>query len=49
MAHGKDKQGREKRKPKKAKVAAARGGRESEVISHVSQHVPDNNANRSSS
>jgi hypothetical protein len=38
MAHGRDKPGREKRKPKKEKFAAAKQPRESEVLQHVQQH-----------
>jgi hypothetical protein len=38
MAHGRDKPGREKRKPKKEKFVAAKQPRESEVLQHVQQH-----------
>src|SRR4051812_4850629 len=41
MAHGRDKPGREKRKPKKEKNAAPKASRESEVLQHVSQHAPE--------
>jgi hypothetical protein len=38
VGHGRDKPGREKRKPKKEKVAIAKPTRESEVLQHVQQH-----------
>ena len=38
MAHGRDKPGREKRKPKKEKMAVSKSARESEVLQHVAQH-----------
>jgi len=38
LAHGRDKPGREKRKPKKEKLAVAKPNRESEVLQHVAQH-----------
>ncbi|MBV9278667.1 MAG: hypothetical protein JOZ41_01170 [Chloroflexi bacterium] len=42
MAHGRDKPGREKRKPKKEKVTVAKTNRESEVLQHVQQHGQPN-------
>jgi len=42
MAHGRDKQGREKRKPKAAKNAASKTSRGSEVLEHVVQHPKEN-------
>lgn len=36
----KNKQGREKRKPKKEKTVSAKTGREADVLQHVSQHTP---------
>ena len=39
MAHNSNKPGREKRKPKKEKLASAKVSRESEVLQHVAQHV----------
>ena len=45
MAHGKNKPGREKRKPKKEKLVTAKSSRESEVLQHVAQHgQPDGEA-----
>ena len=44
MGHGRDKPGKEKRKPKKEKVAIARPSRESEVLQHVAQHGQDSEA-----
>jgi hypothetical protein len=38
LAHGRDKPGKEKRKPKKEKLAVPKPNRESEVLQHVSQH-----------
>lgn len=38
MAHGRDKPGKEKRKPKKEKGASAKLNRGSEVLQHVAQH-----------
>jgi len=40
MGHGRDKPGREKRKPKKEKPIASKATRESEVLQHVAQHDP---------
>lgn len=40
MAHGRNKPGREKRKPKKEKTALAKPARESEILQHVQQHTP---------
>jgi hypothetical protein len=40
MGKGRDKPGREKRKPKKEKSAVSKAPRESEVLQHVAQHVP---------
>jgi hypothetical protein len=37
MAHGRDKPGREKRKPKKSKAVSAKSGRDAEVLQHVAQ------------
>jgi hypothetical protein len=45
MAHGRDKPGREKRKPKKEKSAVAKSGRDAEVLQHVQQH-PQNTDER---
>lgn len=45
MAHGRDKPGREKRKPKKEKMAVVKPSRESEVLQHVAQH-PENSEGR---
>ncbi len=48
MAHGRDKPGREKRKPKKQKVAVSnKPARESEVLQHVQQHAPPAEGERS--
>jgi hypothetical protein len=38
MAHGRDKPGREKRKPKKEKTSLAKPSRDAEVLTHVRQH-----------
>jgi hypothetical protein len=38
MAHGRDKQGREKRKPKKDKASGVKPREGSEVIDHVQGH-----------
>lgn len=38
MSHGRDKPGKEKRKPKKEKLAAPKVARDSEVLQHVQQH-----------
>jgi hypothetical protein len=38
MAHGRDKQGKEKRKPKKDKASTAKVRPGSEVIEHVQSH-----------
>ena len=38
MAHGRDKPGKEKRKPKKEKISAAKQRPGSEVIEHVQSH-----------
>jgi hypothetical protein len=38
MAHGRDKPGKEKRKPKKEKISAAKQRPGSEVIEHVQHH-----------
>ena len=46
MAHGRDKPGREKRKPKKEKLAVSKSGRESEVLQHVAQHSQDSEERR---
>lgn len=47
MAHGRDKPGREKRKPKKEKSVTVKSNREtSEVLQHVQQH-PQNPEERS--
>jgi hypothetical protein len=40
MGHGRDKPGREKRKPKKEKSIVVKSNRESEVLQHVQQHAP---------
>ena len=40
MGHGRDKPGREKRKPKKEKLAVSKTPRDSEVLQHVAQHSP---------
>jgi hypothetical protein len=40
MAHGRDKPGREKRKPKKEKSVVVKSNRETEVLQHVQQHTP---------
>jgi hypothetical protein len=42
MAHGRDKVGREKRKPKKAKLATNKSTRETETLQHVAQHPREN-------
>jgi hypothetical protein len=39
MGHGRDKPGREKRKPKKEKLTVAKTARESDVLQHVAQHA----------
>jgi hypothetical protein len=50
MAHGRDKQGREKRKPKKEKVAtAAKPRADAEVIQHVQGHPQPSTERRSDS
>lgn len=36
MAHGRDKPGKEKRKPKKGKSSASKAAPGSEIISHIS-------------
>ena len=46
MAHGRDKPGREKRKPKKEKLAV-KTARESEVLQHVAQQTPPPERERS--
>lgn len=38
MGHGRDKRGKEKRKPKKDKFSAQKTVREVEVLQHVAQH-----------
>ena len=38
MSHGRDKPGKEKRKPKKEKLAIPKAAREADVIHHVQQH-----------
>ncbi len=38
MAHGRDKPGKEKRKPKQTKLATPKAPRDSEVLDHVVQH-----------
>jgi hypothetical protein len=40
MAHGRDKPGREKRKPKKEKSVVVKSNRETEVLQQVQQHTP---------
>jgi hypothetical protein len=42
MAHGRDKPGREKRKPKKVKLTSAKTTRETEVLQHVAQTPREN-------
>jgi hypothetical protein len=46
MAHGRDKPGREKRKPKKEKTSAAKVNRGSDVLDHVAQHGPSGEEQR---
>jgi hypothetical protein len=46
VAHGRDKPGREKRKPKKEKSATAKTSRESEVLQHVAQQPPNTEEQR---
>ena len=41
MGHGRDKPGREKRKPKKEKTTVSKAPREAEVLQHVAQHTPE--------
>ena len=38
VAHGRDKPGKEKRKPKQSKSAAPKPSRNNEVLEHVAQH-----------
>jgi len=40
MAHGRDKPGKEKRKPKKGKDGGGKSGREPEILTHIAQHTP---------
>jgi len=40
MSHGRNKPGREKKKPKKEKLVVAKQTRETEVVQHISQHAP---------
>lgn len=48
MAHGRDKPGKEKRKPKKDKSLAARKpGRDAEVLQHVAQQPANSGNDRS--
>jgi hypothetical protein len=47
MSHGRDKQGREKRKPKKEKAPAAKPRADSEVIQHVQGHTQSSEDRRS--
>jgi hypothetical protein len=46
MAHGRDKPGREKRKPKKEKMSAAKVNRGSDVLDHVAQHARNSEEQR---
>jgi hypothetical protein len=46
LAHGRDKPGREKRKPKKEKSSAAKLNRGSDVLDHVAQHTPNSEEQR---